>query len=617
MGRLVLGAAVVVGASLFAVAPAVAHPAFRQVAGSPFAAGSQPDALAFSPNGKLLATADSGGNAVELFSVSSSGALTPVTGTPTPTGSAPASVAFSPDGRLLAVANRLGNTISIFSVATSTGALTPVAGSPFRTGSRPASIAFSPNGTLLASADSGGKKVSVFRVSSSGALRRAHGSPFESGPGPASLAFSPTGKVLVVANQGSRTISVFAVRRSGALTRAAGSPFLTAKNPSSVSFSQGGSLLAAANSGRRSVSVFSVSESGALHQVPGSPFATASNPASVAFDPSGPLLASTNVSADSLSLSSVPASGQPSPVMDSPYSLAPARGPGAVAFTPNGQFVAAIDGATDEVSVFAKKVLLGYAAATSDGKVYAFGELKRHGSDVGKLGSGVTAVSMAFDHATGGYWLLKSNGGVSGLDAPVDGSLKGKLGGIRPVAIVPSGAGYLILTANGAVHPYGGAFFHGSDRGKLRRGVRAVGLAVHASMAAGYWILLSDGGVDAFHTEAGGSLKGKLDGSRPVAIAPSIDNGYLILTSDGAVHPYGGAVYHGSDQGRVRHGVTAIGMQIDPATNGYWLLKSNGGIDGFDAVTAGSLVGDTGARNRPVAITAGPPEPGSGPTTTS
>ncbi len=604
----------VIGASLFAVPSAAAHPAFRPVAGSPFPAGSQPDALAFSPNGKLLATADSGWNTVEVFSVSSSGALTPVTGPPTSTGSTPSSVAFSPDGRLLAVANSLDNTISIFSVATRTGALTPVSGSPFHTGSRPASIAFSPDGALLASADSGAKEVSAFTVSSSGRLRRVHGSPFRSGLGPQSLAFSPTGTVLAVANDGANTISAFAVRRSGVLTRVAGSPFRTGKNPSSVSFSHGGSLLADANSGRQSLSVFSVSRSGALHRVRGTPFAMPSNPASVAFDQSGPLLASTNVTADSLSVSSVPASGQLSPVMDSPYSLAPAGGPGAVAFTPNGRFAATVDRATDEVSVFARKVLLGYAAATSEGNVYAFGELKRHGSDAGRLGSGVTVVAMAFDRGTGGYWLLKSNGGISGLDAPSHGSLKGKLGGTRPVAIVPSGAGYLILTANGAVHPYGGASFHGSDRGKLRRGVKAVGLAVHASMAAGYWILLSDGGVDAFDTKAGGSLKGKLDGSRPVAIAPSIDNGYLILTSDGAVHPYGGAVYHGSDKGRLRHGVTAIGIESDPATNGYWLLKSNGGIDGFDAVTAGSLVGDVGARNRPVAITAGPPEPGSGTT---
>jgi hypothetical protein len=92
-----------------------------------------------------------------------------------------------------------------------------------------------------------------------------------------------------------------------------------------------------------------------------------------------------------------------------------------------------------------------------------------------------------------------------------------------------------------------------------------------------------------------------------VAIAPGVDGGYLILTSNGAVHTYGRAVFHGSDKGRLAGGVGVVGMAVDPATNGYWLLRSNGAVDGFAAPTAGSLRGHLDAGNRAVAIVAGPP----------
>jgi hypothetical protein len=423
---------------------------------------------------------------------------------------------------------------------------------------------------------------------------------------PSSVAFSPTGKLLAVANHASNTISMFEVHDSGALTRVPGSPFATGKKPSSIAFSQNGALLADANTGAQTASVYSVSDSGALAPVRGSPFPTASDPSALAFDPSGPLLAVTNLSANSVSVFSVPPSGRAWPVESSPFSVNPASGPVAASFTPNGRLLATADRTTDGVSVFSRTVVLGYEVATSEGGVRAFGEMAWHGSDAGKLPRGVTVVGSAFDRMTGGYWLLKSNGGVNGFDAPFDGSLRGKLGHTRPVAIGASGTGYLILTADGAVHHFGGATWYGSDKGKLRSAVRAVGLAVF-QRTGGYWILRSDGGVDAFEAKPYGSLKGKLGALRPVAIAPGVDGGYLILTSNGAVHTYGRAVFHGSDKGRLGGGVGVVGMAVDPATNGYWLLRSNGAVDGFAAPTAGSLRGHLHAGNRAVAIASGPP----------
>src|SRR5947209_1724502 len=93
--------------------------AFTPVIGSPFAVPTflgvgdgNPFSVAFSPNGRLLATGDSI-HAVSMFTVGSGGVLTPVSGSPfdtgTPSGTGVRSVAFSPSGALLAAANDTGS----------------------------------------------------------------------------------------------------------------------------------------------------------------------------------------------------------------------------------------------------------------------------------------------------------------------------------------------------------------------------------------------------------------------------------------------------------------------------------------------------------------------------
>ncbi len=284
-----------------------------QVSGSPFATGATNAASAvFSPNGGLLAVTNLTGpvldfpSFVSVFSVGPSGALTQASGSPFATGRFPSSVAFSPSGRLLATANEGDDTVSVFSVGLD-GVLTQVSGSPFATGSEPASLAFSPSGGLLATANLGDNTVSAFSVAPDGTLTQVGGSPFANGfNGPTSVAFSPSGGLLAVTNTGGippdNTVSVFSVASDGALTAVSGSPFTTGSGPASVAFSPSGTLLATGNTGLigfpgltgNTVSVFSVASDGALTQVSGSPFTTGNGPESVAFSPSGGLLAAAN-----------------------------------------------------------------------------------------------------------------------------------------------------------------------------------------------------------------------------------------------------------------------------------------------------------------------------------
>ncbi len=195
------------------------------VPGSPFGVGSSPYSVAFdAPAGTLspggfLAVANSASNNVSMFSVSSDGSLTPVPGSPFGTGSSPQSVAFRPpiasppgDG-FLAVANTASNNVSMFSVSSS-GPLTPVPGSPFATGRTPLAVDFGgvSGEPLLATANFADNDASVFSVSSSGALAPVAGSPLSlgAGSGPASLTFG-SGAVLAIANSALNNVSAFVI----------------------------------------------------------------------------------------------------------------------------------------------------------------------------------------------------------------------------------------------------------------------------------------------------------------------------------------------------------------------------------------------------------------------
>jgi peptidoglycan/xylan/chitin deacetylase (PgdA/CDA1 family) len=97
----------------------------------------------------------------------------------------------------------------------------------------------------------------------------------------------------------------------------------------------------------------------------------------------------------------------------------------------------------------------GSRVAASNGSVADFGA-PGHGSDAAKLPPGVTAVGLAADPATGGYWILKSTGGVDAFHAHSLGSLAGKIPARSTVtAIAGLPGGYLILTSHGAVYSFG------------------------------------------------------------------------------------------------------------------------------------------------------------------
>ena len=109
-----------------------ANGALAVVAGSPFGAGTTPNAVALSSNGQFLYVANGGSNNISAFTTNTTtGVLTAVAGSPFGAGTAPNALTVSPNGQFLFVANGGGN-VSAYAITTGTGVLTPVANMSMR-----------------------------------------------------------------------------------------------------------------------------------------------------------------------------------------------------------------------------------------------------------------------------------------------------------------------------------------------------------------------------------------------------------------------------------------------------------------------------------------------------
>ncbi len=287
--------------------------AISQADHSVLRAGAGSAAVAFSPDGKLLATASADGGA-RLWDVASHRPASPPLAPGSPGVTA---VAFSPDGKLLATASADGGA-RLWDVASHRPASPPLApGSPGVT-----AVAFSPDGKLLAtaSADGGARLWDV-------ASHRPASPPLAPGsPGVTAVAFSPDGKLLATASaDGGARLWDVASHRPASPPLAPGSPGVTA-----VAFSPDGKLLATASAdgGARLWDVAS-HRPASPPLAPGSPGVTA-----VAFSPDGKLLAT--ASADGGARLWDVASHRPA----SPPLAPGSPGVTAVAFSPDGKLLA-------------------------------------------------------------------------------------------------------------------------------------------------------------------------------------------------------------------------------------------------------------------------------------
>jgi hypothetical protein len=200
---------------------------------------------------------------------------------------------------------------------------------------------------------------------------------------------------------------------------------------------------------------------------------------------------------------------------------------------------------------------------------------------------GVTSTSDG-----GGYWLVKSDGGVFSFgDAPFFGSAA-NLGLARPpiaIAATDDAHGYYLAAQDGGVFTFGDAGFSGSMGGHALN-APVVGLARAAG--GGYYLVAADGGVFTFGVaHFYGSMGGKHLNAPVVGIAAAPGGGYWLAAADGGVFTFGSAGFYGS-AGNTALAAPVVGIAATPSGHGYWLVAADGGVFSFgDAAFFGSMGG--------------------------
>ena len=212
--------------------------ALKHVKGSPFAAGSQPWAVAIDPTGKFTYVTNYHSDNVCAYAINAStGALTQVQGSPFAAGAYSYEVAIDSTGKFAYVTNGYvsgrGNVVA-FAIHASSGALTQVPGSPFAAGYFPFGLATAPTGNFLYVVNAGSNNVSTYAINAtSGAL--THVKDSKTGSSPYGVAIDPTGKFAYVTNYDSKNVSGYGIDASnGTFKGLKGSPFKADRGPSNV-----------------------------------------------------------------------------------------------------------------------------------------------------------------------------------------------------------------------------------------------------------------------------------------------------------------------------------------------------------------------------------------------
>ncbi len=226
--------------------------------GAGVATGTTPRSAAVSPDAKFLYVSAVGGDNISVYSVGSSGALTPATTVSTGANSDPQGIAITPNGLFLYTANNGTNDIGGFTLGAN--------GTPVPTGNNQAAanikeLAISGNGQFLyATVATGVRAYSIDQTT--GALTPI-GGVVGAGTAPKGVATTPDDRFVYVGNTGSANITAFSVGTDGSLTPI--NNFPTGPTPQTIAVSQDGQFLYNANSGAgNTISGFSISNDGSL-----------------------------------------------------------------------------------------------------------------------------------------------------------------------------------------------------------------------------------------------------------------------------------------------------------------------------------------------------------------
>ncbi|MEM9607402.1 MAG: right-handed parallel beta-helix repeat-containing protein [Actinomycetota bacterium] len=161
-------------------------------------------------------------------------------------------------------------------------------------------------------------------------------------------------------------------------------------------------------------------------------------------------------------------------------------------------------------------------------------------------------------------------------------------GEVVAAAARPTGRGYWMVDAGGAVQAFGDAV-HQGDMSRIPLNGEIVAMAPTAS-GDGYWLLGADGGVFAFGDARFYGSSADLALRDPVVeFAPTPSgNGYWFVAEDGGVFAFGDAAFHGS-AADLPLNAPMVAVTASRSGEGYWLVGADGGVFAYgDAAFLGS-----------------------------
>ena len=240
------------------------------------------------PAQETLFVANNVSDNISVFVVNSDGTLTEIAGSPFPAGEDTQALALSKDGRYLVVTNAgiaYVEQIWLFEVG-STGALTGVPGNPWLTGDGPLDLDMSLRGYVY-SPCAGDEQLRAFEIVS-GALVELAASPWNTPYFPNEVDASADGDYVYISHLVDNAISGYAVGPSGDLTVLPGAPFYLPGDGFELKVTEDGENLYVAQGLGNTIAGYAIESDGTLTQLPGSPFPSgATSAVNIAINPGG------------------------------------------------------------------------------------------------------------------------------------------------------------------------------------------------------------------------------------------------------------------------------------------------------------------------------------------
>ncbi len=275
-----------------------------------FSGGTDPVAVAISPNGSVAYVVDqSGSNSVSEISTATDSAI----GSPIPVGTDPDNIAVSPDGTTAYVTDYGSDSVTAFSTADPTAAATVIP-----VGHQPDDVAITPNGATGYVTSIGSDSVTVFSTADpTGSI-----GSIDVGTPTAAVAISPDGSTAYVTTSANTVIPI------STSTDSPGASIPVGQSPVGIAITPDGSTAYVADTGDGTVTPITLSPGGGAADTPitvgGTPFAVAVVPnGSEAYvtDATGNRVLPIDTDSGTV--------GTPIPVGQTPYSLAiaPDQGP--------------------------------------------------------------------------------------------------------------------------------------------------------------------------------------------------------------------------------------------------------------------------------------------------